>query len=117
MDSIEMLSKVVFILGIIKGKGFEFDVFVEFIVEVGELLIMILVIENIGDVFFFFNCVLYIYFDVENIKDVEFKGLYGEYKDKLLDWEILNILIVYIIEGEVDRIYFEVIFSVVIECD
>ena len=116
-DSTETLSKVVLIPGTTKCKGFEFDASVELIVEVGESLTMTLVTENTGDVPFSFNCALHTYFDVENIKDVELKGLYGEYKDKLSDWEILNTPTAYTIEGEVDRIHLEAIPSVVIERD
>lgn len=116
-DSSESHSTVVLTPGTTKGKGFDYDVSVELIVEVGESLNITLVTKNTGDQAFTFNCALHSYFDVESIKDVELKGLYGSYKDKLADWEILDTPAPYTIEAEVDRIHLEAIPSVVIERD
>ncbi|MFS1703652.1 D-hexose-6-phosphate mutarotase [Alteromonas sp. AMM-1] len=111
-DSTATLSKVVLVPSSTKGKGFDFDASVELIIEVGESLVITLVTRNTGDQTFSFNCALHTYFDVENIKEVELKGLYGEYKDKLADWEISNTPSPYVIAGEVDRIHLEAIPTV-----
>ncbi len=116
-DSSVSHSTVVLTPGTTKGKGFDYDVSVELIVEVGESLNITLVTKNTGDQAFTFNCALHSYFDVESIKDVELKGLYGSYKDKLADWEILDTPSPYTIEAEVDRIHLEAIPSVSIERD
>lgn len=114
-DSTESHSTVVLIPGTTKGKGFDYEVSVELIVEVGESLIITLVTKNTGDQAFTYNCALHSYFDVESIKDIELKGLYGRYKDKLADWAVLDTPMPYTIEAEVDRIHLEAIPSVSIE--
>lgn len=67
LEDIESGIMIMFLLSFIWVEGFENDCNVIMVIIVGEMMDVVLIIENMGVVLFEFNCVLYIYFYVDYI--------------------------------------------------
>lgn len=67
LEDIESGIMIMFLLSFIWVEGFENDCNVVMVIIVGEMMDVVLIIENMGVVLFEFNCVLYIYFYVDYI--------------------------------------------------
>lgn len=87
------------------GEGFDGTADVKLIVQIGKRLSVTLTTTNKGMSAFEFNAALHTYFAVDDINDVELKGLSGTYSDKTRDWAMLETPDPYRFTEETDRIH------------
>mgnify|MGYP000398009283 FL=1 len=87
------------------GDGFDGSANISLTVQVGKCLSVTLTTTNTGHEAFEFNTALHTYFLVNDINQVELKGLSGTYSDKTRDWAMLETPEPYQFTEETDRIH------------
>ncbi len=87
------------------GKGFDGTAELSLTVRVGRSLSITLTTTNSGKDAFEFNTALHTYFLVDDVNDVELKGLSGKYSDKTRNWAMLETPEPYRFTEETDRIH------------
>lgn len=87
------------------GKGFEGTADLTLTVQVGKTLSVKLKTTNTGNEAFEFHAALHTYFLVDDINEVELKGLSGPYSDKIRDWATLETPVPYRFTEATDRIH------------
>ncbi|RVU86210.1 D-hexose-6-phosphate mutarotase [Leucothrix sargassi] len=105
-SELEQGTELVFTLEDTKGDGFSGEATLALTVTIGKTLTMSLSTTNIGNDAFELSTALHTYFAVENILDVELKGMSGDYSDKVNDWSIGTTPDVYTFPDRTDRIHF-----------
>jgi glucose-6-phosphate 1-epimerase len=100
-----------------RAEGFEYDCNLQLVIRIGETLEVSLITENTGVVPFSYNCALHTYFHVDHIQNTQLKGMEGDYKDKIEDWDIKPTPSPYTINSETDRIHLLPIEKATIEVD
>ena len=96
------------------GKGFDGTAELSLTVRVGNTLSVTLTTINRGKEAFEFNSALHTYFLVDDIKEVELKGLSGTYSDKTQNWAMLETPEPYRFTEETDRIHLNPVKDVTI---
>ena len=96
------------------GKGFGGTAELSLTVRVGNTLSVTLTTINRGKEAFEFNSALHTYFLVDDIKEVELKGLSGTYSDKTQNWAMLETPEPYRFTEETDRIHLNPVKDVTI---
>ncbi len=96
------------------GKGFDGTAELSLTVRVGRSLSITLTTTNSGKDAFEFNTALHTYFLVDDINDVELKGLSGKYSDKTRNWAMLETPAPYRFTEETDRIHLNPVKDVTI---
>jgi len=87
------------------GEGFDGTAEIGLTLCIGRELSVTLNTINLGTEAFEFNAALHTYFSVEDINQVELKGLSGTYSDKTRDWAMLETPEPYRFTEETDRIH------------
>ena len=87
------------------GEGFDGTAEVGLTVQIGRSLSVKFTTTNTGKEAFEFNAALHTYFLVDDVNDVELKGLSGVYSDKTRDWAMLETPEPYRFTEETDRIH------------
>ena len=96
------------------GKGFDGTAALSLTVRVGKSLSVTLTTTNSGKDAFEFNTALHTYFLVDDINEVELKGLSGTYSDKTQNWAMLETPEPYRFTQETDRIHLNPVKEVTI---
>ena len=96
------------------GRGFEGIAELILTVRVGKSLSITLTTTNTGKNNFEFNTALHTYFLVDDINQVELKGLSGTYSDKTQNWAMLETPEPYRFTEETDRIHLNPVKQVTI---
>ncbi|MCW8108647.1 D-hexose-6-phosphate mutarotase [Alteromonas ponticola] len=88
-----------------RADGFEYDCQVTLKIIIGKKLSVNLTTHNTGIIPFTYNTALHSYFEVQDINQVELKGLKGNYRDKTDDFAVKETPIPYRFSQETDRIH------------
>ena len=88
-----------------QGAGFQGNATLVLTVQIGKTLNLQLTTTNIGATAFDFQAALHTYFALDDVNQVELKGLSGTYSDKTRDWAMLETPDPYRFTEETDRIH------------
>ncbi len=87
------------------AKGYNPELAVELVITVGEQLVVELITTNNGTKAQVYTAALHSYFAVNDIKQTELMGLYGEYKDKCQGFTLHDTPMPYTFSAETDRVH------------
>ena len=95
-----------------QGDGFVGSAALTLTIQIGEQMRITLSTKNTGDTAFEYNAALHTYFSIDDINQVELKGLSGIYSDKPLNWAKFETPTPYVFTGETDRVHLNPVQSV-----